>query len=512
MDLYLAIDRTGKPSLRDQLFAALRGAILDGRVGTGQRLPSSRALATQLGVSRLTVDDAYTRLVSEGYASGRRGSGTYVVANLSAGIETRATEGVSPPVRDAGPPRHWSGWAERVMAEAPPTRVAPPRRYDFRQGMPALDELPVAAWNRVRTREARTVDLESYHYGPSGGDDSLRAEIAGYLGRARGIRCEAEQVVITTGAQQGLDLVTRLWVDPGQAVAMEEPGYPAARRIFAAAGARIVPVPVGAHGIQVDRLEAADNKRQLAGETGIRLVYVTPSHQYPTGGVLPLERRIALLTWARRVGALVLEDDYDAEFRYGARPVEALAGLDLAMPGPGAVVYVGTFSKVLYPALRLGYLVLPRDMAERAIAARALSDRQVATLDQRALAAFLRSGDFERHTLRMRRLYSARRAAALEALATELSGIASRDPASTAAGLHLLVRFETRLSEAEIIRRAAAVDVHLDPASPCFVEPPAGPAVMLGYAGLSEGDIREGIARLGRVLRGSDARGPLARG
>jgi GntR family transcriptional regulator/MocR family aminotransferase len=382
-----------------------------------------------------------------------------------------------------------------------PVELAPPLPFDFRQGMPALDAFPYARWARVRNREARRLGPDGYHYGPVAGEPELRAAIAAYLARSRAVRRGPEQVVVTTGAQQALDLLARIWLRPGDAVAVENPGYPAARRLFAAHGARIVPVPVDGHGLQVDSLEDL-----AAGGGAPRLVYVTPSHQYPTGAVLPLARRLALLGWARRRGALVVEDDYDGEFRYGARPIEALAGLDADLPGEEVVAYVGTFSKVLFPALRLGYVLLPADLVRPVVAAKAVADRHSPRLEQRTVAAFIAGGDLARHLDRMRRLYAARRAALLAALARDLDGIARRGSAATAAGLHLLVAFEVRLEEAELVRRAATVGVHLDPAGPCYAAPvgeDARPAAMLGYAALPEAAIAAGIRRLASALGGA---------
>lgn len=503
MDLHLPIDRGARQSLRDQLYAGLRAAILDGHAPSGARLPATRALAKELGVSRLTVEDAFARLIAEGYATGRQGSGTYVAATFGQDPTRARRDRVAGPDvsigSDGNVRRRWSAYGRAAAAVASPITVAPIVRYDFRQGMPALDAFPIARWNQIRSREARSVTVDRYHYGPSAGDEQLRDALARYLTRARGLRCDMDQIVITSGTQQGLDLMARLWLEPDDRVALEEPGYPAARRIFAVAGARLVPVPVDADGLQVDALATADASQP----TPIRLVYVTPAHQYPTGGVMSLERRLALLAWARTRGAIVLEDDYDAEFRYGVRPVEALTGLDGAMPGPGAAIYVGTFSKVLFPALRLGYLVLPPDMVEIVVAARSLSDRQTPTLDQRTLATFITDGHFERHLARMRRLYASRRAAAIAALDTEIPGLFDLDADATAAGLHLLVGFKTSLRESDLLARCRRASILLDPASPCFAMPPLNPSVMLGYAALPEDDIRMGIRRIAEIVRAS---------
>jgi GntR family transcriptional regulator/MocR family aminotransferase len=505
VDVYLSLDRRAARPLRQQIVDGLRLAILEGRLRAGARLPSTRALAAQLGVARFTVEDAFDQLAADGYVEGRRGAGTFVAAVAGPVASDRRSPVPSYPDSVAGADarpaeRTWSAWAKRLIALDPPVDLTPSLPIDFRQGMPAVDVFPHERWARLRNRARRGLDSDSFHYGPVAGEPGLREAIAAYLARSRALRSGAARTVVTSGTQQGLDLLARLLVRPGDAVAFEEPGYPAARRVFQAAGAEIVPVPVDKDGLVVDALDT------LTG-VGIspRIVYVTPSHQYPTGALMPLGRRLALLQWASRNGALVIEDDYDGEFRYGARPVEALAALDSALPGPGVVVYVGTFSKVLFPALRLGYLVLPNDLVAPVVAARAVTDRHSPRLDQRTVAELIESGDFERHLNRMRKLYAARRRALLDGLARELTGIARRDPATTAAGLHLLVTVDLPIAEEEVVRRAAAVGVHLDPAGPCYLSPPPRPTVMIGYASVPEQAITEGIRRLaGALVRTED--------
>ena len=493
MDLLLALDRAAPTPLRDQLYEGLRIAILDGRLRVGARLPATRALAVQLGVARFTVEDAYARLVAEGYLVGRRGSGTYVTLD-AATPPARRDRSASPAIAGGPGRRAWSAWGERLQlaTDTGGAASAHARPYVFRAGMPALDAFPHALWNRLRAREARSATPASRDYGPSAGHPALRAAIAGYLARSRGIACGPERVIVTSGTRQTLDLLARLWLDPGDTVAVEDPGYPAAHRVLMAAGARIVPIPVDADGLRVDLL------RERTAD--VKLVYVTPSHQYPTGGVLSLARRWALLAWARERGALVVEDDYDGEFRYGARPVPALAGLEAA--DGGVVAYVGTFSKVLYPALRLGYVVLPSDMVDRFVAAKAVADHHAPTAEQAVLAAFIAESHFERHLARMRRLYAARQAALAEALASELDGIARRDPATTAAGLHLLVGFDVPFTEEQLVARAATAGVALDPAGGCYLAAaPPLPSALVGYAMMPEARIRDGVRALARALR-----------
>ena len=326
-------------------------------------------------------------------------------------------------------------------------------------------------------------------YGPPAGLLSLRAAIAEYLGRARGVRCVPDQVIITTGTQQAIDLTARLLVDDGDTVVVEDPCYPSARRVFTMLGASIVDVPVDDHGLCTDALP----------ELPARLLYTTPSHQYPLGATLPVSRRLELLAWADRQGAIVIEDDYDSEFRHAGRPLEAMQGLDRS----GRVAYVGSFSKVLYPTLRLGYLVAPLALVDHAREAKRLLDLQTATAGQEALAELMQSGQFEAHLRRMRRLYRARRAVLLDALARELPGLATPGPSE--AGLYLHVVLAAGLDETTVAERAAARGVGVYPAGPYFVRPVERPGLVLGYSALTEDAIVEGIRRLRLAIE--DVRG-----
>lgn len=493
MDLLLRVDRIAEQALRDQVYDGIRAAILDGRLPAGARLPSRRVLATDLGVARFTIEDAYARLASEGYITGRHGAGTFVTLDPG-GIRSPATTPMGGIGRsDAVRGRTWSRWGQRLTEIDTAAHDSAPLPFDFRHGLPAIDLFPQALWRRLLAREARVATAATHSYGSPLGYAPLRQAIAAYVGRSRALRCDPAQIVITSGLQQAVDLLTRLWLDPGDAVVMEEPSYPSARAIFRQAGAAIIPVPVDRDGLRVDLVQPI---------TRAKLIYVTPAHQYPTGGVLPMARRSVLLDWARRHGTLVIEDEYDSEFRYGARPVEPLAALDAA----GVVAYVGTFSKVLYPSLRIGYVILPPDMVGRFAAAKELADRQQSTLLQATLAAFIREGHFERHLARMRRLYARRQTALVSALNRHLGDRVWRDPAATAAGLHVLAGFATKLSEAELVTRAAAEGIGLDPGGPCFTTPPAQPTARLGYALLPEAMIDEGIRRLAGIVGQSPVR------
>jgi GntR family transcriptional regulator/MocR family aminotransferase len=482
----LPIDRSAHRPLVEQVYDGVRTAIESETIAAGARLPSTREFAKQLGLTRFTVDDAYARLISEGYLVARHGSGTYVAERVRVApqqdvveLDTDALGGLL------------SRWATRLPEQSP---VPAPRRveFDFQPGNPSLEEMPIGLWNRTLVREGRELDPLAYTYGDVAGLPRLREAIAGYVSRSRGVTCTPDQVVITTGVQQAMDLVFRLTVDPGDTVVIEEPGYPSVRAIARLADARLVPVPVDAEGLVVDRLPGPSLHP--------RLLYVTPSHQHPTGAILPLTRRIALLEWACAARTIVLEDDYDSELRYDARPVPALAALALAQPQAIPVIYMGTFSKVLFPALRLGYLVLPPALVGPMVAAKAATDRYAPAVSQATMAAFIEEGHFERHLVRMRRVYASRHQAMVDALDRHFGVRAERVSSTASAGLSMLVRFDVGLDEAELVARAAAAGISLEGASRCYTTPPSPPQLVIGYAMLPEERIEAGIARLAEVV------------
>jgi GntR family transcriptional regulator/MocR family aminotransferase len=379
-----------------------------------------------------------------------------------------------------------SRWGRRI-AEIDPTPYmlsAPDIPFDFRHGRPDATHFPLDAWRRAASRQLREIDRDDLWYGPPAGLPSLRAAISEYLGRARGVRCEPEQVIVTTGTQQAIDLISRLLVEDGDAVVVEDPCYPGARRVFQALGARLLDVPVDEHGLRTDDLP----------DQPARVIYTTPSHQYPSGATLPVSRRLDLLRWAERQGALVIEDDYDSELRHVGRPLEALQGLDRT----GRVAYVGSFSKVLYPALRLGYLVAPPELIRLAAEAKRLVDLQTATPGQEMLAELIQTGQFEAHLRRMRRVYRGRRTALLEAVARDLDDLATPGPSE--AGLYLRLVLADGLDDDAVARRAGELGVGVYPARPYFARPPARPGLILGYAALDEAGIAEGIRRLRQAI------------
>jgi GntR family transcriptional regulator / MocR family aminotransferase len=489
--MFVKID--GEGVLYQQLYQTFRRAILAGHLAAGARLPSTRALARDLGVSRNTVLLAYDQLLAEGYAVGHTGSGTYVASALPDAIPAASRTASPANTASAAVPLRLSAYGQRVAASAAALPLgglpsAAALRYDFRYGVPAMAEFPQEIWRRLLARRARLASVRSLQYGPPEGYMPLRQAIADYLCRARAVAGAPEQVVVVNGSQQALDLAARLLLDPGDGVVIEEPHYPGARQVFLAAGARLIPVPVDAEGLDVRALPEATAQA--------RLVYVTPSHQFPSGAIMSLTRRLALLAWAERHGAYILEDDYDSEFRYAGQPVEAMQGLDRS----GRVIYVGTFSKVLFPALRLGYVVLPTPLVAPFTAAKWLTDRHTTTLEQEVLTDFIREGHFERHLRRARARNAARRTALLEALAAALGTRVEISGANT--GMHLLVWLHTLTPPqvAALIAAAERAGVGLYSVAPYYLQPPPRAGLLLGYTAMSEEEIRIGIRHLAALL------------
>jgi GntR family transcriptional regulator/MocR family aminotransferase len=487
--LWLQLD--GEGALHRQVYRALRGAILSGRIGAGERLPGSRLLARELGISRNTVLQACEQLLAEGYATGRARSGTFVAAVLPAGAAgSPASRQRAKP--DASGEPALSALGRRLALAVAPGRASwspwqEPLPFDFRYGEPSYSDLPMETWSRILGRRARRLSARRLAYQPPGGAAELREALAGYLARARGVSCSTEQIVIVHGSQQAIDLTARLLIDPGDRVVLEEPHYTGFSFCLNAVGAELSHVSVDEQGLRTDELAAIPDAR---------LACVTPSHQYPTGAVLSLPRRLALLEWAVGRDAYVLEDDYDGEFRFDGKPIECLQALDR----DGRVLYAGTASKLLFPALRIGWLVAPPALAPFFLNAKALADTGTPSLEQLALADFIREGHLERHARRARIRTAARRVALLEAVASKLGERARVLGAS--AGLHVLLQLP-QLSAREMPRLRSACrerGVGVYPAAPFYARPPAHAELLLGYAALSELSIRTGIGRLREAL------------
>lgn len=473
-----------------RLAEAIREGILSGRFRPGDRMPPSRTLAATLRLARNTVIEAYEQLVAEGYLASRHGSGTFVAPQLpEAAFRPDHPAGQPGDTAPEPPARKLSAFAERVIGGEAPTYVQQPGDravYEFRYGTPSLDEFPVDAWRTLTRRVLDYPPRELLGYGPTEGLPQLREALSRYLQRSRGVRCAADDLVIVNGSQQALDLAARILIDPGDTVVIEEPCYQGARAVFAANGAALAPVRCDNQGLLVEALP-----------TEARVAYVTPSHQFPTGAVMSASRRLDLLQWAGRVGAVVVEDDYDSEFRYEGRPLAALQGLDRS----GAVLYTGTLSKVLLPALRLGYMVAPPGFQAAVRGAKWLTDRHVALLDQAVLALFIEEGHFERHLRRMRKVYQRRRSALLQALRDSFGSRAIVMGAEC--GMHVLVEI-AGIDDAEgFIAAARGCGVGLYSARGYYtLAPPQGATFLMGYSSVSEEGIVEGVRRMAEAASG----------
>jgi GntR family transcriptional regulator/MocR family aminotransferase len=477
----IALDRR-RGSLQRQLYARLREHILSGRLAPGTRLPASRVVAGDLGVARNTVVAAFAQLAQEGYLTARQGSGTRVAelppeALLAVGAPAGRAPVAGRPARLARRGRAW------LRAERP---APDPARRAFQPGFPEVRAFPHDVWARLVHRHARRPAPGTLGYAHAAGVPELRTAIARYLASARGVVCEPEQVVVVAGAQAGLDLVCRLVLDPGDAAWIEEPGYLGARGALAGAGARLVPVPVDAEGIVV----AAGTARAPRA----RLVYTTPSHQFPLGATMSLARRLELLDWAASAGAWVVEDDYDSEYRYAGRPIAAMQGLDASQ----RVVYLGTFSKTMLPALRLGYLVLPRGLVGAAAIAIRHTGHGVSTTLQAALAEFVELGHFAAHVRRMRGLYARRQAMLVEALTRRCGDVIAVEGAD--AGLQLAARLTRPLDDRALAAALAASGVVAPPLSGFHLARPRVRGLLLGYAAVPEREIPPAVDVLGRAL------------
>lgn len=524
----MPLDAGAASPLYDQLYAGLRQRILEGHLAPGTRLASTRAFAVDLGVSRFTVVTAFSNLIAQGYVTTTRGGGTFVARTLPEqtmyvrqrrGREAHATSRRAASTRAGTPPTVAPALSERgrtlsaVVITGPRSRTGEPR--PFRPRRPPLDCFPFALWTRLVRRQWRTFEHELLDYGDPAGYQPLRTAIAAHLEATRGVRCMPDQVVVTSGAQQAIDLLFRLLLDPGDAAWIEEPGYIDIRGALVAAGARLVPVPVDDEGLDVDA------GARLAPEA--RLVCVSPSHQYPSGATLSASRRLALLAWAERAGAWIIEDDYDSYFRYRGRPLPALQRLDAerraaswsptrearGRAGAERVVYVGTFSQTMFPSLRLGYCVVPDALVDAVANARAVAGRNSPLVDQAALAAFIDDGHYDRHLRRVRATCVERYQALRHHVTRTLDGALTLAPA--VAGTHVVATL-TRHSAADPslavrVSSAAAEDgLVVFPLSRYQLGTPNADALVLGYGGLTPALIASGVRRLARVLERVAAR------
>ena len=487
------LDDDSDASLQRRVYSRFAAAILEGHLRPGNRLPSSRELARTLHVGRNTVMWALEQLTVEGFVEARRGAGTFVSNRLP------ASSG------DGGASRGWrrnGSAAVRVAKRAshfatiPVSLSTPQRPVPFRMNMPAVDAFPVATWMRL-SKSLLTGRLSGGGTRLLGETDAagyapLRDAVARYLTISRGVSCTPHQVIVVAGAQQAIDLAVRVLLDPGDAVWCEDPGFPGAVAALKASGAEIVAVPVDEEGMNVG---FGERRRPNA-----RVAVVCPSTQFPLGYALSLSRRVQLIEWAKRNDSWIIEDDYDAEFRYQGRSIRSLQGLD----GGRRVIYIGTFSKVLFPGLRLAYLVVPEALVELFVNARTVAGRHSPTLEQALVERFMTDGHMARHVLRMRKLYAERRQVMIDALGPTLSGFMRLAPGD--AGLQMLGWLKEDWSDAELAQEAAETGLEIAPLSRFAISRRLPPAVLLGFGAFTPDEITQGAAKLATVFRRYAAR------
>lgn len=479
---------SARPMYR-QLYDWFQQAILDGQLRPGQRVPSSRSLAAELQISRIPVFNAYEQLCAEGYLETFVGAGTRVARSIP-DAELRPPHGKQPqPSRRSlvrAGPRRISHRAEALTNAA--TRPCLNTLGAFRVSLPALDHFPIGTWSKLVARHSRALHWEMMAYGDAMGDAGFREAIAQYLATVRGVRCRASQILVTTGSQQALQICAHVLLDQEDSVAVEDPGYPGARQAFLASGAQLIPVPVDDEGMQVGEL--------VRHQDGVRAVYITPSHQYPLGVTMSATRRMQLLNWAVRKGAWIIEDDYDSEYRFGSRPIVSLQGLDKH----AKVIYIGTFSKVLFPAIRLGYVVVPQDLVPPFSAYREAADIFPATLYQAVLTDFIREGHFAGHIRRMKMLYTERRNCLVQALNAEMGG--TLQVVGSEAGMHLVALLPRGVNDAAIARKAAERGISAMPLSSCYLRRAKRKGLILGFGATNAQQIKQAVRVLKTIVEG----------
>jgi GntR family transcriptional regulator / MocR family aminotransferase len=479
----IAVHRKGEKPLHRQIYDAFRAMILERRLQPGQQIPSSRALADELRISRIPVLGAYAQLLAEGYIESRSGAGTFVTSSLSdqflSARPTVAASVVNDPASDA---------ISRVARLLPVERTPWfPSSGAFSVGQIAYDHFPFRVWSDLVTHHARKVRASSMNYSDTMGLEEFREVIAAYLRTARAVRCEASQIMVVNGSQHALDLSARVLLDSDTPVWIEEPGYELLRHSLTLSGCRLVPVPVDEEGLDV----AAGVKLCR----NARAAFVTPSHQYPLGATMSAARRLQLLEWAHGSDAWIVEDDYDSEYRYESMPVASMQGLD-----PGSrVIYIGTFSKVLFPSLRLGYIVIPPALLSRFMAVRRANDLFPSHLYQAALADFISAGHFTRHIRKTRQLYAERRTALAQALRKEFGS--EIEILGAEAGMHLVVTLPPGLSDRKISARAAQEGLWLWPLSSAYVGTNVRQGFILGFGGTKADEMLPQVRRLRKAIR-----------
>ena len=481
----LQIDYKSDIPLNRQIYLQIRDMILDGALACGEQIPATREIARKYEMARMTVNVAYEQLEIEGYVTSKPGSGTFVADKLDLLGKTGHSAEVE-----------LSDWAERLQSPefAFPHDISrqgletanPKVEIDFGFGRSFSHIFPYDVWRKLLARYLSTDDALLSKYGSVGGFGPLREAIASYVGRQRGVNCRPEQVFIISGVQQALDILSRMLLNKKDEVLVETPGYVNAARVFRSHGALLRPVPVDENGFQTDRIPQ---------DSDARLIFVTPSNQFPHGGAMPVQRRLELIHWARSRNALIIEDDYDGELRYEGSPISAMQGLD----NSGRVIYLGTFSKVLLPALRLGYVILPQQLCEPFLQAKMLMDRGAPTLTQAAIADFINEGHFERHLRNLRKLYAERRGVLVRAIQEHLEGEVTF--ANHPAGFHVMLYLKNGVSEQHVIAETRKMGVGVYAGRPYHLNDWAPPSLVIGFSDLENSQIEEGIRRLGEVLK-----------
>ena len=478
----IALDRSSSKPLHKQLYEGFCTAILERNLRPGQRVPSTRGLALELRISRIPVLNAYSQLLAEGYFQAQTGSGTFVSRSLPSQWTSAEPCGRGFPMLPSAP-RPLSKKSALLPTYKPDPWMN--KWGAFIVGQSAFEHFPFKVWSSVLTRHVRNVPMTSLYYGDPMGSETFRATIAAYLRTARAVRCDASQIMIVNGSQQALELCARVLLDREDYVWIEEPGYRLARFVFLMAGCRLVPVPVDEEGLNVTKGIELSPKA--------RAVFVTPSHQFPLGCAMSVSRRLQLLDWARQSGAWLIEDDYDSEYRYESSPIAALQGLDR----DSRVVYIGTFSKTLFPSLRLGYIVIPSDLVDRFRAVRQAADVFPPYLYQAALNDFIAEGHFARHIRRTRLLYAERRDVLVKAIRKEFG--ASVGVHGAEAGVHLALTLESGGKDILISKRAAHENLWLWSLSSCYLEKPRQ-GFVLGFGSTASRDIPKAVAHLRAII------------
>lgn len=481
------LDPGSKQPIYRQLYNWFQQAIVEGRLRPGQRVPSTRSLAAELQISRIPVFNAYEQLSAEGYLETFVGAGTRVARSIpddelhAAGRRQQQTSKLP---LSAKRPRRKSRRAAALIDTTPQPWLN--QLGAFRVSLPALDHFPVETWSKLVARHSHAMKWQTMAYGDAMGYAPFRETIAQYLSTVRGVHCHASQVLITTGSQQALQLCAHVLLDHRDRIAVEDPGYPGARQAFLASGAQLIPVPVDDQGMLV--ADFIDRRER------VRAVYITPSHQYPLGMTMSATRRMQLLNWAYRQGAWIIEDDYDSEYRFGSRPIVSLQGMDKY----GRVIYVGTFSKVLFPAIRLGYLVVPEDLVPTFAAYRDATDIFPSTLYQAVATDFIGEGHFARHIRRMKLLYMERRNCLVQNVNAELGGMLRI--IGSEAGMHLVSLLPRGVDDVKIARHAATRGISAMPLSSCYLQRAPRKGLVLGYGATNERQIKQGVQVLKTIL------------